>query len=206
MHDDWPDSAPEFWDGLASRPQEQVCACSGAEPAGDGRFMLRCLHEAWIVDAAARTVTKEAGQPAGEWDRRVPFLILAYLASAVEADLTGEMVPPRDLVPGQDFFQGHNAIETADIERTFGTDPASLVHAARRLGAREEGQADASARFHVFPKLPVDVLLWAADEEFPSKVTILLDRGTPRHYPVEGVAISVNLLMRRLVLAAGEEE
>jgi hypothetical protein len=51
----------------------------------------------------------------------------------------------------------------------------------------------------------VDYLLWLADEEFPAKVTILLDRGTPRHYPVEGVANSVNLLTRRLIDAAREE-
>ncbi len=204
MNEDWPDSAPTFWAALASREPGQVCARSGAVLAG-ARFRLGCLHETWLVDASARTVEKEAGEPADEWDRRMPFLILAYLASASEADLTGEMVPPRDLVPGQDFFQGHNAIETAGLEEAFGSDAGALLRASLRLGAQQAAQADACARLHVFPKLPVDVLLWIADEEFPAKVTILLDRGTPRHYPVEGVAISVNLLTRRLI-AAGKEE
>jgi hypothetical protein len=199
----WPESTPEFWDMLSKRSVSEVTRSAGATHEA-GVYALPCLNETWLVDPARRTVTRRDGPFGGEWDRQIPFLALAYLTSATEADLTGEMVPPRDLLPGQDYFQGHNTVETADLESTFGTNPDLLVRAATSLGAERLDQADVSVRLHIFPKLPVDILVWVEDEEFPAKVTILLDRGTVRHYPVEGVANAVNLLTRRLLLAARE--
>jgi hypothetical protein len=202
----WPESAPEFWDALEARPDEEVCGCSGARLEAPNRYRLAILNEAWVVDAAERRVVKAEGTFGGEWDRQIPFLALAYLTAATDADLTGDLVPPRDLVAGQDSFQGHNTIETSDLEKAFGSSPGALPAAGAQLGARQTGQADVSVRLDVFPKLPVEILLWLADEEFPARVTILLDRGTPGHYPVEGIANVVNLLTRRLLLAARQEK
>jgi hypothetical protein len=200
----WPESTPEFWDMLGRRTTDEVAGSALARQES-GVYALTCLNEKWLLDPQTRTVTKASGPFGGEWDRQLPFLALAYLTSATEADLTGEMVPPRDLLPGQDYFQGHNTVETADLEKTFGRDPELLVRIAESLGGERLDQADVSVRLNIFPKLPVDVLVWLEDEEFPAKVTILLDRGTPRHYPVEGVASSVNLLTRRMLLAARED-
>ncbi len=50
--------------------------------------------------------------------------------------------------------------------------------------------------------MSVDVLLWLADDEFPARVSILMDSGLAEHYPVEGIANVTNLLVRRLVMAA----
>lgn len=199
----WPENASLFWEMLEERSVEEVCLCSGATHDQEA-FHVSCLHETWRVDPGARSVTRQGGSFGGEWDRQLPFLLLAYLTKASGSDLGGQMVSPRELTRGQDLFQGKNAIDVTDLEKTFGEDPERFLEASRRLGGRETGKADVSALFEVFPKLPVEFLLWRVDEEFPAKVTVLLDGRTALNYPVEGIANCVNLLVRRLLLSARE--
>jgi len=71
----------------------------------------------------------------------------------------------------------------------------------RRLEADEAGAAaDVAVRFFILPKIPVDYLLWLADSEFEARLTLLLDRETPRHLPADVYAVLVNLLSGRLLL------
>jgi uncharacterized protein (DUF3820 family) len=199
----WPDNAAMFWEMLERRPADEVRRCAGVD--GDGTtYTVPSLHESWTVDVANRSVSKRQGAFGGEWDRQLPFLLVAYLTKAGEGPLAGEMVPPRDLVPGQDVFRGKNAIEVGDLEAEFGDDAESFAGAASALGGEATDLADASTRFMVLPKLPVSYLLWLRDEEFPARVGVLVDANAPRHFPTEGIANCVNLLTRRLLLAARE--
>ncbi len=169
----------------------------------EGRgYLVQCLHETWWVDPAARTLTKRQGRFGGEWDRQVPFPILVYLVSATASPVGEQRVAPRELYPGLDAFQGRNALHTRDFEATFGVDAELLPAVAPRLGGEAIPGADLAFRFTLLPKIPVDYLLWLADEEFPARLTLLLDPLTPRHLPADVCAVLVNLLTQRLLLEA----
>jgi hypothetical protein len=184
------------------RPTDQVCLFAPAHYLGEGRFAVQCLQESWHVDRLEKKISKEQGDFGGEWDRQVPFLILLYLASVHPDALAGIMGNDMELYYGTSPFAGPHELKTNDFIGVFGRDPESFRDAAQQLGGRLLHRAQGAARFFVFPKLPVDLLLWRADEEFPAQVSILFDRNMPRYYPAAAVAVAVNLLMRRLVLVA----
>ncbi len=195
----WPETTPDFWERLDERTPGDVMAASGAIRNQAGGYTLQCLNETWSIDPASRQILKREGAFGGEWDRQVPFLILVYLALARDEALSGELIPPRDLQPGQDFFRGKYSLNTTELEARFGRDKAAFERVGLSLGGRRLDLADAAFRLHVFPRLAVDFLLWTADEEFPARVNLLLDRRLLRHYPFDAAAVALNLLIQRLL-------
>jgi len=133
-----------------------------------------------------------------EWDQQLPFLVLVYLASARKEPATYDMVIPRDLFKRFDLFGGNLDRERHRVEKTFGHDSEGFLRAARLLGGERIKGGDVAARFHVFPKFPVDYILWVADSEFPAGLTVLVDRSATLHLSADAIGVVLNLLSRRL--------
>ncbi len=108
------------------------------------------------------------------------------------------MVLPRDLFKGFDLFRNGLDMDIHGIEKAFGHDGEGFLNAAIRLGGERIKGGDVAARFHIFPKFPVDYILWLGDTEFPASLTILVDRSTPHHLSGDAIGVAVNLLSRRL--------
>ncbi len=198
----WPREADEFWDMLLARNPAEVCRDAEVAPLDRGGYNVKCLNENWIVELETRSIKKAYGQAAGDWDRLMPFFILAYLVKADQSRPSGRMVSPRDIMPGLNYFQGMHSLDAKPLEEFFGQDAALFARAAGALGADPTGQGDASMRLWLFPKLPVEFIFWAADEDFPSRATVLLDDQSRFLYPVNVIYKAVNLLVKRLVFTA----
>jgi hypothetical protein len=197
----WPKTARLFWERLRSLENERVCASSGGTLAEDGSIQVASLNENWRVETENERIVKSHQQSAetwGEWDRQLPFLVLVYLVSAQDQPVSYDMVLPRDLFKGFDLFRNSLDLEMHGIEKAFGHDGEGFLNAARRLGGEPIKGGDVAARFHIFPKFPVDYILWLGDAEFPPSLTILVDRSTPRHLSGDAIGVAVNLLNRRL--------
>ena len=203
----WPKTAQGFWEKLRDLENEKVCAFSGASLAEDGLIQVPSLGDTWQIDTANERVIKKhrgSADTCGEWDRQIPFLVLVYLASSQSEPVTYDMVLPRDLYKGFDLFRNGLDMEMRRIEKVFGQDGEGFTKAAARLGGDPIRGGDVAARFHIFPKFPVDYILWLGDEEFPASLTILVDRGTPDHVSGDAIGVAVNLLSRRLCQEASE--
>jgi hypothetical protein len=197
----WPETTPRFWETLLAKEPAEVCRSTGASLTDDGNYQLKCLNDSWSIDIKRKNIIKTEGEFGGEWDRQLPFLILVYMAMAKDELLSGEMVAPRDLIAGHDFFQGRYKLETEDLQRAFGEDRDSFLRAAEKLEGSELKEADVAVRLYIFPRFEVDYLLWLKDDEFPASITILLDCNLPIHYPMDAMAVAINLLSGRLLLA-----
>lgn len=200
----WPENTPVFWEKLKGRDPMKTCNAAGATLREKGRYALQCLNETWHIDPENKTVIKTQGTFGGEWDRQMPFLILVYMAEASAAPLSDQMVAPRELYGGQNFFQARYQLEMTGLENTFGHDHALFALTGSAFGAKAIQFADATLRFFLFPKFPADYLLWVADEEFPAKFNILLPENLPEHYPFDTAAICLNLLTNRILMKAEE--
>ena len=178
-----------------------MCGFSGGALTEDGLIQIASLNENWRVDAEEERVIKshpEHAETCGEWDRQLPFLVLVYLVSAQSQPVSYDMVLPRDLFKGFDLFRNSLDMDMHGIERAFGHDGEGFLNAAKRLGGERIQGGDVAARFHIFPKFPVDYILWLGDTEFPASLTILVDRNAPRHLSGDAIGVAVNLLSRRL--------
>jgi len=197
----WPKTAQLFWEKLRNLENETVCAFSGGTLAGDGSIQIPSLRESWRIDTKNQRVIKSRQENAetwGEWDRQLPFLVLVYLVSARSQPVSYDMVLPRDLFKGFDLFRNSLDVEMHGIEEAFGHDGEGFLNAAKRLGGDRIKGGDVAARFHIFPKFPVDYILWLGDTEFPASLTLLVDRSTPHHLSGDAIGVAVNLLSRRL--------
>jgi hypothetical protein len=197
----WPKTARVFWDKLRMLDNETLCARSGGALTREGLIEITSLNEKWLVDTKDATVVKVNRQDmetGTEWDRQLPFLVLVYLVSACDEPVGYEMVLPRDLFKGFDLFRNALDIDMHGVVKAFGQDGEGFLRAAKRLGGNRIKGGDVAVRFLVFPKFPVDYILWLGDAEFPASLTILVDRNTPQHLSADAIGVAVSLLSRRL--------
>ncbi len=86
------------------------------------------------------------------------------------------------------------------IKRFQGRVPELLV-AASSLGGRiggESGLGSVSLIFELLPKIPVQLIFYDRDDEFPARVTLLVDRNATRFLEFEFLAVLVTLFVQVL--------
>jgi hypothetical protein len=130
-------------------------------------------------------------------------VIAGYLLRGGWGETTGRFVALRALTgtaTGHDSFQA-SALATPLVKRFTGRLDA-LVRAVERLGGRRDGQAGGgglSLVFEVLPKLPLQVIWYDQDREFPAEVTFLLDLTAPNFLDYEYLAVMLTICVRELL-------
>ncbi len=194
----WADQLPAaLWDDLAARPPAQATEATQAEWS-QGVYRLPLLGRFHRVDPAARRVSAE-GRP----DHRVGFqagmVLVSHLARALGVPAADRLVTPQELPGGGLFFTGPHAVNAKALERRFGGDPEALVRRAAALGGQEAALGgDASVMVPGLPRLPLYVLLWTHDEEFPARAVVGLDGYAHHQLALDGIWALTNLLVSRL--------
>ncbi|MDD2554764.1 MAG: DUF3786 domain-containing protein [Syntrophaceticus sp.] len=108
-------------------------------------------------------------------------LILQYLAQATGEPLAGRWISYAELPNGMfhDLPFRTDAIEP--LARTFGGQPGRFLQVSRSLGGQELGIGDIGVVIPVFPRIPVAVILWVADEEFPARANMIFDASVSKY-------------------------
>lgn len=83
------------------------------------------------------------------------------------------------------------------LEQAFGSNSDGFVAAAETMGGEKLSLGDASFMFHALPRLRLAVILYLADEEFPSSVNILFDAAA-NYLPTYDLTIVAAILVERL--------
>lgn len=191
-----------FWSEVAAMNPAEICERTGVEQVSDKELFVVCLCDVWRVDLEKQTIGPAACMPQRKCDMMIPFLVISYLARCGRAAPCGEMIAPRDMIPGNDFFQGEHTLHTHELEARFGRDREAFEDACAALGGRPAGHGDASAVFDILPKVRAEVILHLADDEFPADVRLLIDRNMQHIYPVDATYGALVLLLNRLIFEA----
>jgi hypothetical protein len=90
------------------------------------------------------------------------------------------------------------------LERYFGDDYVKFSEAATNLGGiEEEAQMGKHQwRFDVLPKIPLKIVVYEADDEFPAEIQIMLDRTAIQFLDFECLAFMVGCFVRSLIKTA----
>ncbi|MBM4049010.1 MAG: DUF3786 domain-containing protein, partial [Planctomycetes bacterium] len=67
---------------------------------------------------------------------------------------------------------------------------------------RRVNAGDLAFVFPLLPRLPVTLVLWLADDEFPARLSFLFDRTACEHLPFDALLTAVKVLEDRLLAAA----
>jgi hypothetical protein len=188
------------WERIASRSVEEVSRASGASWDGPRRvFRLDFLKDVLELAPDLRTVTAPGTDDLG---RDEALLALWYLADAREVPLSGKWVSGHQLPGGAFFFRGPHVVPSEPLAQRFGSDPDGFRGRAKRIGGvvlRDEMPGDAAARFRVFPRVDIVLVLWTTDDEFPARVSVLFDATITEHLRLDGVLHAAGVVVRRLV-------
>jgi Domain of unknown function (DUF3786) len=79
---------------------------------------------------------------------------------------------------------------------------AGFRRAALSMGADTVPLGDAAYCFAVLPRLPVTVVVWATDEEFPAEASVLFDESAGHYLPTEDLAGLGESLARTLLASS----
>jgi hypothetical protein len=164
-----------------------------------GRVVMPFLADRYFVDVRARKVLFESGSEVYPF---LSVLILHYLVGVGENPLTGEWISFREFEGGDAYFGSFSDRTLAPLKNAFGDRPDLLPRAAGPLRAEPLDIGDIGLRIPVFPKVPLAVVLWRGDSEFPPEVNVLFDRTANSILRTEDLAICGALTASKLRKAA----
>lgn len=101
--------------------------------------------------------------------------ILWYLVNAKDIPLTERLIKPVDVKGGQRFSTGTHLLPTEKIAGKYGKDKEGFIKRGQEFGAEISTYGDASLKLFPLPRVPVTIILWLEDEEYPPRVDLLLD-------------------------------
>jgi hypothetical protein len=183
-----------------------VIARSLARIDQDGRYELPVLGSHVWVDPRTEAVTS-AWPEVIRADFFLEVSALGYLLSAHEVPLAGELVSPAQVPEGEMFFRGPHELPGDALGALFGTESERFRDVLSRLGGRPAPLADSGMEVSIYPRLPLWLCFWRADDEFPARVTFLLDRSAGAHLPVDAlwaaIMVAVGALRRLAARGAG---
>jgi hypothetical protein len=173
-----------------------ACARSGATFAPDaddadrGAFALQFLGETVPIRFPEFSFAADSRLPA-----HVQALLVYYLARSDSSRPTGEWCSFADLPEGRFYaaaFQGYtgDALVRRLAEKAEGLPDAIASLGGRALAPSELAtNADAAWLVPALPRVPVALVWWDADDEFPARAELLFDRTARSHLPIDGCAV-----------------
>jgi hypothetical protein len=177
-------------------PLEDISRCSGYSIA-ENSILVDFIGGRYKVEYPDGNFKPVVGS-----DSELPIfaqiLVLHYLANLTDSTDVGTLISYKELPGGSIYINPftHRAIDP--LVRIFGAKPESLLEAAAHLGGKPNGLGDVGVTIRVFPRIPVTLVLWRADDEFPASGNILFDASAPLILPTEDFAVLASLVVGAL--------
>lgn len=109
------------------------------------------------------------------------LFVVHYLLSAKEIPPAGHWISEKDIPGGTTFFRGPHEIPAHLIASRFDGDIQGFSLRCERSGGTRLALADDAFSFLITARVPVAVLLWQGDEEFPAEAKLLFDSTIVHH-------------------------
>lgn len=118
----------------------------------------------------------------GDYSR---LAILQYLIHAKDRPCSGRLVRPADLPGGDIFIKGTHILPLVKVAAYFSGHHREFLEVGRSLGGGQHHYGDLSLHLFPFPRVPVVLILWLGDDEFPATASLLLDSGCAAVLPID---------------------
>lgn len=153
-----------------------------------GVLIVPFLNRECAVRVSEKTVEvlDENGDEVPVW---LAIVVLHYLLTATGEELTGELADFRQLVGGEAYLSVFSARAVNRLMRSFGNDAAGLLKVGLALGGRKLDRGDVALEMPMLPRVPVILILWEGDDEFPPSANIVFDSSVNSYLPTEDVVV-----------------
>ncbi|HKI50031.1 MAG TPA: DUF3786 domain-containing protein, partial [Desulfobacteria bacterium] len=159
-------------------------------------YTLSIWGEEYGIFPEASKITR-LHDPTGKVTTSLGLFVVHYLLTCKEIPIRKEWISVKDILGGETFFRGPHKIPADLIEKKYGDDLQGFHEVSVQLGGTALDMADAAYCFRIAPRIPVAVLLWQGDDEFPAKAKMLFDRSIGDHLALDIIfALAVELCSR----------
>jgi hypothetical protein len=186
------------------------------------RYVVTLLNTEYVVNLSQREIfSLRPSLPPAPAEFLEQLCILAYLINARDLPLANKIVKGEALPGGQFFFRGQHSLPTQKLEVAFGDCPQALyrisvqsfdklspqdpfretVSNVEPFNAKRREFGDASIEVDVLPRLPLTIVIWRRDDEFPARASILFDQTAAANLPLDALSAAVNLTVEALIKA-----
>jgi hypothetical protein len=186
------------WEMLAAlRPLDVCSGCGAVYDEASRSYSMRSFGVDFTVSPGERSITSSDPRSKMFLERYKDFFRLAllwYMTSAKDIPATGRLIRPLDVKGGQRFFSGTHLLPLDRVEVRFGSDKMAFIERGLRFGAEIARMGDAAVRLYPLPRVPVTVILWLQDEEYPARATLFFDSTVDFQISLSDIVWSVAML------------
>ncbi|MEJ2696371.1 MAG: DUF3786 domain-containing protein [Candidatus Sulfobium sp.] len=174
----------------------QVAEGIGAEVRGSSLF-LTCMGREFTISPEGDIVTRGHMTP---W---IKILLLHYVRTKGTGELTGKWTSFGELKSGMVKASSFERDCEEPLRQLFDSDFGRVEKTLLRMGAERRADFPTESAWYVrlLPRIPVAILYWPAEEDFPSKVKILFDSSADRFLDAESMIFLVEGLVRNVELS-----
>ena len=190
-------------EGLCQTNLKERAARGGASfqqgRSGEEKVEFRYLGRELSVTFPGGTIATPNGL--GPIPLREEILILHYLERASGVPLAGRWASFSE-IPGGAFY--HSVFLTrckSPLIKFFGDEPESLLSIAGEVQGEPLNLGDVGVKIQAFPFVPLALVIWRGDAEFPAEGTILFDASVSKYLPVEDTVILAETVVWKLIRA-----
>jgi hypothetical protein len=176
----------------------EQCRKSGARYLPDEKcVVIDHLNRSYRISIPRGDISLEnSGEVVPARDK---ILILHYFTRASGAPLSGKMITYKELQEGINYYPTFFKRAIDPIINHFKDQPQKLPDVAATLGGHRVDYGDIAVAFNVFPRVPLTIVLWRGDKEFPPNGNILFDSTIQNYLPTEDITILCEAIAWKLV-------
>ena len=197
---------------LSDKNPDLVSRFSGAEierdKEGRATLFLKMLNQKLSITWPGFTFG--SGQAGVEVPIQQQVLCLHYLCGALAssgAETTGEWISFQEIPDGRFYMDPFQRRGKNPMVMTFGEKPELLLKIATEMyGAVPFNRGDVSVVVRALPLVPIALILWQGDEEFPPEGNILFDRSIIGFFSAEDVAWLAGMVVYPMIGRAKAKE
>jgi len=188
-------------EGILKSDLQKRAALSGgwfeSGPGGQARMGLRYLDRHLLLSFPQGTIEAEDEQ------ERIPLreqiLILHYLERARGVPLAERWISFAEIPGGAFYHPVFLKRCKSPLVKFFGENPDALKSMAAELGGEPLDLGDEGVKIQAFPFVPLALILWRGDAEFPAGGNLLFDASVSEYLPLEDIVILAETVVGKLV-------
>ncbi len=140
----------------------------------------------------------ESGDEVNTFD----LTMLAYYFDVSDgAPMNGEWIAFNQIPGGMFYAQAFQGYSGNELAKVFENDADAFIAANEKLGGRREFFGNVAYSYQVLPRVPIMVVCWLGDEDFPPSYRMLFDANAHHHLVTDAYAILGSGLTRQLIKA-----
>jgi len=168
----------------------------GFPPPEDGAVAVRFLGKDYYISPAGITPSDVNSS-----DPIARSVLVYYITSAGSGEPVFSYCLPGRFIQSS-FAAGNLSWMFDSLVQKFGSSYKSICKPLNRLGAEFHGEGrpgEYTWTYSALPKIPVQIIYYEADDEFPCQIKLMLDEGAGRFLEFEQIAFLCGCLIKAII-------